>query len=425
MGLAGPGASPSRPTPAGWIWAAVAGLAVVLVAGALGWAWAGGVFQANGTGPGGAGGESSLVGGSPGASPNLPTPSPTPVPPIGGTELYGFLPYWLMNQTMVDYLAGVPVSTLALFSVTTTNSGSVRTTDTGYRRITGPIGQALIAGAHARHQRVELVYTSFGATANHRIFGPSPVARARHAIAAQQLATLALDLGFDGLDVDVERIDDVDVPGYAAFLVDLRSDLDHAGHRGATTISVATTADHQGAIEALDAVNAGVDRVFLMGYDYHWSGSSPGATAPIHSRDTAHDLTTSIVDYVQTGVPRTKILLGLPLYGMSWPVSGPDPLAVALGKGSTFIPSSHAAQLLAPGFAPLSDDQETAEWFTSQSGATWTATYYDSPRTLQPKLELARVQGLAGAGFWALGYERGLPGYLELMQAFRAGRVGG
>ena len=50
-------------------------------------------------------------------------------------------------------------------------------------------------------------------------------------------------------------------------------------------------------------------------------------------------------------------------------------------------------------------------------------TYYDSPATLRAKLALARDQGLAGGGFWAIGYERGLPGYVKLMQDFRAGNV--
>jgi GH18 family chitinase len=50
-------------------------------------------------------------------------------------------------------------------------------------------------------------------------------------------------------------------------------------------------------------------------------------------------------------------------------------------------------------------------------------TYYDSPATLRSKLAFARDQGLAGGGFWALGYERGLPGYLDLMRDFRNGKV--
>jgi len=51
----------------------------------------------------------------------------------------------------------------------------------------------------------------------------------------------------------------------------------------------------------------------------------------------------------------------------------------------------------------------------------WTAIYVDSPDTLAPKLALANERGLAGAGFWAVGYERGLPGYTDLIARFAAG----
>jgi GH18 family chitinase len=54
---------------------------------------------------------------------------------------------------------------------------------------------------------------------------------------------------------------------------------------------------------------------------------------------------------------------------------------------------------------------------------TWQAIFYDSPRTLRPKLALAVTNGFAGAGFWAIGYERGLPGYIGLMADFHAGLV--
>jgi hypothetical protein len=51
----------------------------------------------------------------------------------------------------------------------------------------------------------------------------------------------------------------------------------------------------------------------------------------------------------------------------------------------------------------------------------WRAIYVDSPATLAPKLSLANDRGLAGAGFWAIGYERGLPGYTDLIARFAAG----
>jgi spore germination protein YaaH len=55
-------------------------------------------------------------------------------------------------------------------------------------------------------------------------------------------------------------------------------------------------------------------------------------------------------------------------------------------------------------------------------GRAWQAVYYDSPQSLRPKLGLANELGLAGAGFWALGYERGLRDYTDLIADFRAGR---
>ena len=53
----------------------------------------------------------------------------------------------------------------------------------------------------------------------------------------------------------------------------------------------------------------------------------------------------------------------------------------------------------------------------------WGAIYVDSPATLAPKLALADERGLAGAGFWAVGYERGLPAYADLIARFRAGAL--
>ncbi len=430
-------AAAPRPRRRGALKAAAVVTTFVLIGGALGLATSG-LLGTGGRGSGAAGSGGTAVGsGGPGSSaapgsagapatPSpvpTPAPSPTPPPAIGGTELYGYLPYWQMSARMATYLDHVPVTTLALFSVGVDGNGAVKTSDIGYRRITGTIGRGLIADAHARGQRVELVFTSFGVAQNKRLFTFDTPGQARRDRAVAGLLALAKSLGVDGIDVDVEQVQGDITIGYAAFMGELRAGLGVLGRHA--TLTAATATDHDGAEMARTAIISGADRVFLMGYNYHWSGSGAGASAPIQNRDPGLDLTQSIVDYVETGVPRNRILLGLPLYGMTWDLAGPDRSDGVLGKGTTWIPASHVSVLLGPGFAPTLDPIEVSEYFMTTDGTTFSATYYDSPRSLQPKLALARSQGLAGAGFWALGYEYGLPGYLDLMAAFRAGRIGG
>jgi hypothetical protein len=389
---------------------------------------------------------------------SLPAPSPTPQPPLGGTELYGYLPYWQMNASMARYLRRVPVSTLALFSVTSRSDGALDRRQTGYRRIVGDIGSRLIREAHAHGGRVELVFTSFGGDRNASLFGREPESSAGAGgsgqpgasidpprgsqlsppaapsldttprltpapweRAARELIELAVDLGVDGINVDIERLDDADRPAYGRFLEALVDGVTEVIPAG--TVSVATEASLRGARNAAEAIGANVDRVFLMGYDYHWSDSQPGASSPIDRSDGLMTLTWSIDQYLALGVPRDRITLGLPLYGMTWRTFGPDRTSLVLGAGEVWIPNRHLDLLTDPSFKPGRDLRESVEFFVTPDDDAWRITYYDSPATLRTKLALARDAGLAGAGFWALGYERGVPGYLSLMTDFRAGRI--
>jgi hypothetical protein len=59
----------------------------------------------------------------------------------------------------------------------------------------------------------------------------------------------------------------------------------------------------------------------------------------------------------------------------------------------------------------------------SPDARTWSAVYVDSAATLERKLGLGESRGYGGAGFWAIGYERGLPAYARLMDRFVAGGV--
>ena len=97
------------------------------------------------------------------------------------------------------------------------------------------------------------------------------------------LVALARKIGVDGIDVDVEQLGDDLVPAYGAFVGRLRGALRAAMPDG--RVSVATSAGLTGAAMAQVAAAAGADRIFLMGYDYHYAGSDVGASAPMDRRD--------------------------------------------------------------------------------------------------------------------------------------------
>jgi spore germination protein YaaH len=370
-----------------------------------------------------------LGGGAPGASgdslgnaPGSETPggqSPA-APPIPGHEVYGFVPYWEMDGGIADHVAGTDLSTLALFSVTHRSSGRMQDNQNGYRRITGEVGQRLIQEARDRGTRVEIVYTSFGEAKN-RAFYANPQAQERW---IEELVDFTEAQKFDGINVDVEGLPADLVPAYGGFVGRLREAL--RARLPDAQVSVSTGAGQRGAAMAAAASLAGADRVFLMGYDYHFAGSQPGASSPIDRLDGEdRDLAWSLDRYASLGVPAERTILGLPLYGMMWPVSAPGIGAPSLGRGDTWVPRRNLGVFENEDFEPEYNDVESVEFYAvpGEEDGTWNAVYFDSPRSLIPKLALANDRGLAGAGFWAIGYTRGLPEYTDLIDAFAGGEL--
>ncbi len=165
--------------------------------------------------------------------------------------MYGYLPYWEMTSSVAGHVAGLHLTTLVLFSVTETKTGRLDTGATGYRRITGSIGQRLVRDAHRTGVRAEVAFTSFGLTKNHRFFA----AAGQQEAAIADLATLARSLGADGINVDVEQLDPTQTQAYAAFVGRLRATL--TAELRASRVTVATGSGPRGATMASAVAAAG------------------------------------------------------------------------------------------------------------------------------------------------------------------------
>ena len=355
-----------------------------------------------------------------------PTPAPSPAPPpIGSPEspmsghlsgdVYGYLPYWEMSTATLDYLDWNALSAISLFSVTWTGTGTLDRTQPGYRAILGSIGTAVSAAAKARGVRVELCFTSFGYTKNASLFGDP----ARQAVAIAELRALVGVIGADGVNVDVESLEGTWFDEYGAFLANLRAAL--RADNPTATVSVATNANTSGARMAKRAADAATDRIFIMGYAYRSGLSNPGAIAPLVGRGSPSglDIRWTIDRYAAEGVPLGRVILGLPYYGVSWPTVSAELGATRTTRGSLYTPRLHLDEPASLGVPLQYEPGESVSWYTwyDATAATWRQVFYDTPTSLSPKYAYAVSRGLAGVGIWALGYDRGLPGYWDLLKS--------
>ena len=131
-------------------------------------------------------------------------------------------------------------------------------------------------------------------------------------------------------------------------------------------LSVATQGNEIGAAMAAVAATAGADRIFLMGYDYRDSrhgarrigahrsdgrqGEGPRLVArPLRRRSASRS---------------ERLLLGLPLYGVTWPVIAPGFLAPSSGRGDAWVPRRNLRVFEDPTFAPNYEPTESVEFYS-------------------------------------------------------------
>ena len=164
-----------------------------------------------------------------------------------------------------------------------------------------------------------------------------------------------------------------------------------------------------------------VDRMHVMTYDYHGPFDSPkitGVNAPLMS-DTSPSSTNMIQatlsNYLDNGVPPSKIVLGLAGYGHSYSGvqgltpenSGPGaPFSGAGSAGSStkspgFLAYYEIADFIAQEQLTFGTDAITQTAYAYNSASQeWVS--FDTPQTIALKAEYAKSLGLKGVMFWAI-----------------------
>jgi Predicted glycosyl hydrolase len=326
-------------------------------------------------------------------------------------EVFGYLPYWELDAGMADYLRYDLLTTIAFFGVSYKSDGTLDTTLPGYKAYQNSYATDIITRAHAAGVRTVITFQGFSLSRNDA-FLANPTARATF---VQQAVALMSARGADGANLDIEGLDNQYFDEFGQLGAELKAAALAVNPNA--QISVATNANVSGARMAAAALAAGVDRAFLMGYNYRVATSSPvGSIDPIVRSDGGLSLSASLDLYAQYGVPLDRVILGIGYYGRTWPTVGPELHATRQTDTATYGSSNVFYPRTLPGSAvgtTLDYDQvEQAARLVSWDAvrSTWVQTYYNDSVTLAAKMAFINQRSLAGLGIWALGYDRGQTG---------------
>ena len=207
---------------------------------------------------------------------------------------------------------------------------------------------------------------------------------------ANALAQLAIVNGFDGIDVDYERVPTTSRANFTAFVGSLAAKL-HAANKKLSVTVYAKASDKENwngpGSQDWPAIGAAADSVKIMAYDYHWSTSAPGAIAPLDWLD-------QVAAYAESTMAGSKIMMGLPWYGYDWPSSGS---AATAGY-------AYAQQTMLTNNATIQRDAASGEPFFSYSGHT---VYFQDAAGYAKKIDLLKQKhsGIGGFAHWAAGQE--------------------
>ena len=265
-------------------------------------------------------------------------------------KVFGYHPYW-QGTKWQSYNYDL-LTTIAYFSAETNSTGDLT-------NLHGWPATDLINKAHANGVEVVLTVTLFDKSDIETLLSHNSY-RDR---LIKNLLYEVVRAGADGVNIDFESFPATQKSNLVSFVKDLRTALRDSIPKAQVTL--ATPAVDWSNAWDFNALANESDGLFIMGYDYHWKGSTTtGAVAPLSGG--SYNITNTINTYLSvTNNNYDKLILGNPYYGYEWPSSSGDKGANTTGNGAAAIFS--VAESKALSYGKLLDSESQSPWYKYQN----------------------------------------------------------
>ncbi|MCB8818739.1 glycosyl hydrolase family 18 protein [Desulfosporosinus shakirovi] len=290
---------------------------------------------------------------------------------------------------------GNGIQELAIFEVSIQSNGA----------ILGRPSRQLIEEAHTMGIKVYLVISNLTRQ------GQFSTALMGRLVREQEFANLVwrnirnvlVEYQMDGVNLDLEKAAPADRPLFSQLIQTWSAMFKEANFVVSIDVPAKTSSDPLNAWRGsfdYRPIGRAVDEVILMTYEEHWSQSEPGSVASI-------PWVTQVLDYAIANIPRDKIYMGIPMYGYDWPEDG-------TGK---VIGYQRATELARRYGAPLQwDARQHSTYFRYETRRVRHTVYFEDPRSLREKLELATQKGIRGVALWEMNLS--YPQFWEVLQTY-------
>lgn len=330
-------------------------------------------------------------------------------------EVIGFLPYWLLDKADKDYAEHL--TTLTYFGLTVQPDGTIQKytnpgeSEPGWYALQSGTVQPFLDKAKADNLTLSLLIFSGHEDAIAGLM-TDPVPHAQ--MLMEEVTPVMRQYGFTDLNIDIESV----IPeasssarsNFTVFMRELRRIVDE-NKLGTITIDVSPTDLIRQRLINLEEVAPLVDSVVLMTYDYHYTGSAvTGPVAPVGGAgiEAEFDIETGIQKALEF-IPKTKVVLGVPLYGYEWESTGNVP-RTAVMPGSGLVISNRRIEQFLKECASCSAQldaygKESYLIYLNQATGMYHHVFFPDRQAMQEKINVANRYGLGGLALWALGYD--------------------